>query len=84
MNNSEQFPSLPEQAKNTTLLIADVIRNAIQNNQVFTTSEEKNRRLSLCMGCEHFDAPSKRCKKCGCYMEQKTGFTAAQCPIKKW
>jgi hypothetical protein len=79
-----EFPSLPEQAKNTTLLIADVIRNAIQNNTIFTTAEEKNRRYSLCMVCEHFEANSKRCKKCGCYMENKTGYTAAQCPIKKW
>jgi hypothetical protein len=84
MSEENQFPSLPEQAKNSTLLIADVIRNAIQNNQIFANSQEKNRRMSLCMSCEHFDAPSKRCKKCGCYMESKTGFTAAKCPVGKW
>ena len=79
-----QFPSLPDQAKNATLLIADVIRNAIQNNQLFTTKEEKKRRYDICQACEFFNAEEKRCTKCGCYMEHKTGLTAAQCPEKKW
>ena len=79
-----EFPSLPEQAKNTTQLLADVIRDALQNNTIFASETEKNRRMSLCMICEHFDAPSKRCKKCGCYMEHKTGYTAAHCPVNKW
>ena len=47
-----EFPSLPEQAKNTTQLIADVIRDALQNNKIFASETEKNRRLSLCMICE--------------------------------
>lgn len=79
-----EFPSLPEQAKNTSLLIADVIRDAIQNNKIFTSDSEKKRRYDICQSCEHFEASSKRCKQCGCYMEYKTGFSAAQCPVNKW
>lgn len=80
----EQFPSLPEQAKNTTLLIADVIRNAIENNTIFAKPEEKVRRYDICQACEFFERNSKRCTKCGCYMENKTGLTAAKCPVNKW
>lgn len=82
--SEEQFPSLPQQAKNSTLLIADVIRDAIQNNKLFAEPLEKSRRLSLCMVCEHFESQSKRCRKCGCYMEHKAGLTVAKCPVNKW
>lgn len=84
MSEEQQFPSLPEQAKNSTLLIADVIRNAIQNNQIFAKPEEKTRRYDICQACEFFERNSKRCRKCGCYMENKTGLTAAKCPVNKW
>ena len=82
--SEDQFPSLPEQFKRSTLLIADVIRDAITHNKLFVEPVEKSRRLSLCLGCEHFEQNSKGCKKCGCYMEHKAGLTAAQCPVKKW
>ena len=84
MTNSDQFPSFSEQAKNTGLLIADVIKDAIQNHQIFASDLEKKRRYDLCQACEHFQSDEKRCKKCGCYMEHKVTFTAAQCPVNKW
>ena len=79
-----EFPSLPEQAKNMSLMIADVIRDAIQNNQIFAEKQEQKTRFDICQACEHFESESKRCKQCGCYMEQKVQYTAAKCPVNKW
>lgn len=79
-----EFPSLPDQAKNLTELIAASIRKAIENDEIFTSSDEKKRRYDICQSCEFFYSDSKRCQKCGCFMEHKTGITAAQCPENKW
>lgn len=78
------FPSLPEQSKNFTRLIADSIRRAIENDEIFSSDLEKKRRYDICQACEFFEAQSKRCEKCGCFMEYKVGITAAQCPVNKW
>lgn len=34
---------------------------------------EKKRRLDICESCSFFDAESRRCKKCRCFMDVKTG-----------
>ena len=78
------FPSLPEQTKNIAKLLTDTIRDAIENHTIFTTEFEKKRRYDLCQACEFFHRDSKRCTKCGCFMEHKTGLTAAECPVNKW
>lgn len=36
-------------------------------------SDEKKRRLTICESCPFFDHESRRCKKCKCYMDAKTG-----------
>jgi len=41
-------------------------------------------RLSICFGCDYFQANSKRCQKCGCFMVAKTKMKSAKCPIDKW
>jgi hypothetical protein len=48
------------------------------------TEEETSRRYAICEGCEFFYAPSKRCKKCGCYLKWKTAWRSQSCPVGKW
>lgn len=36
-------------------------------------ADEKSRRLTICESCPFFDQNSRRCKKCKCYMDAKTG-----------
>ena len=58
---------------------------AIKNGRV--TKEIREERYDTCKACPYFDAKSKRCKDCGCFMEAKTwvgGAPDALCPQKKW
>ena len=58
---------------------------AIVNGRV--SKEIREERYDTCKACPFFDANSKRCKSCGCFMEAKTwvgGAPDALCPEKKW
>jgi Family of unknown function (DUF6171) len=41
-------------------------------------------RLAICQTCEFLDKRLGLCEKCGCFMEFKTMFSWAECPIGKW
>lgn len=58
---------------------------AIMNGKV--SSEIREERYDICKECPSFDAESKRCNDCGCFMEAKTwvgGDPDQLCPQKKW
>jgi hypothetical protein len=48
------------------------------------TPELAKERFSICQGCEHFIKLTHQCKKCGCFMSQKTKLEEAFCPEGKW
>lgn len=37
-----------------------------------------------CLNCEFLIKATKTCKKCGCFMKEKTKLPHASCPIGKW
>ena len=41
-------------------------------------------RYMICMNCPFFLKGSKRCKKCGCFMQLKTTLRQAKCPMGHW
>lgn len=58
---------------------------AIRHGKV--SSDVREERYDTCKGCPLFDAKSKRCTDCGCFMEAKTwvgGDPDQLCPQKKW
>jgi hypothetical protein len=46
--------------------------------------EEYQRRLDMCLNCEHLIKLTTTCKKCGCFMKEKTKLPHASCPVGKW
>ena len=48
------------------------------------SEEEQSRRLAICAACEFFDAPSVRCRRCGCHLNLKARLKAWHCPINLW
>lgn len=42
------------------------------------------KRLDLCLNCEHLIKLTTTCKKCGCFMKEKTKLPHASCPVGKW
>ena len=79
-----EFPSLSDQTKNITKLIQDVILDAVKGNKIFASDELKEQRMTTCKGCEYFHEEQVRCKECGCFLEDKTSYSASVCPIHKW
>ena len=80
----QDFPSIQEQAKNATDLLANQVLDLLDSGKLFTEDFEKHRRLDICVACPHYTPIRKRCKACGCFLEHKVKFTASTCPIGKW
>jgi hypothetical protein len=84
MSEEQQYPSIPDQAKNIVNLVQDAITDVLKGNQLFVSEEEQNRRMGICNQCEYFSQEDIRCKQCGCFLKQKVSFTASKCPINRW
>jgi len=41
-------------------------------------------RYQECLSCDQLIPVTHQCKKCGCFMRQKTKLLNAVCPIGKW
>ena len=41
-------------------------------------------RMSICKACPELIELTSQCKKCGCFMNQKTKLPNASCPLGKW
>lgn len=79
-----EFPSFSDQAQNLTKLIQDVILDAVKGNQIFSSDEIQQQRMTVCKVCEYYHEEQVRCKECGCFLEDKTSYSAAVCPVGKW
>jgi len=54
------------------------------NPENHTTKEIQQQRYKICLSCPELINTTKQCKKCGCFMNQKTKLKEASCPIGKW
>ena len=66
--------------KTAVISLGKGVKDSLLNRKV--DIEERNRRLEICHGCEHFNAP--RCNLCGCFMNYKATLLTSDCPIGKW
>jgi hypothetical protein len=46
--------------------------------------ETAEKRMEICRGCDQFDPKRLDCKRCGCYLPNKTEDTGESCPIDRW
>ena len=46
--------------------------------------EVTRKRLRICKGCPHLFQRTGNCKKCGCFVEEKTKYQDQKCPVGKW
>jgi len=83
-------PSILKQVKS----LAETAIRTIRYAKFFATEEERDRRLAICLACEHCTTEmvnrfgksdgKPRCKLCGCRLEAKTFVYAAKCGADKW
>lgn len=74
-------PSLKRMAKGLMRTGGQAIRHGKVPGEI------REERYDTCKACPFFDAASKRCTDCGCFMEAKTwvgGDPNMLCPQKKW
>lgn len=47
------------------------------------SDEVQQWRMAICLGCPELMV-TKQCRKCGCFMPNKTVLEYASCPLGKW
>lgn len=47
-------------------------------------SETYNKRIEICKNCPELLQITFQCKKCGCFMKEKSKLADAHCPLYKW
>jgi hypothetical protein len=77
------FPPVETLASNFFSAIGSELKARV-NGTASLEKEEVARRYAICEGCEHFQAKSKRCIQCGCFLKWKTAMRSQHCPIGKW
>jgi len=78
------FPNTYQKARNL-IKQAWTSANGVFKGQPFLAKTEVSKtRIALCTACEFYKKRSKRCIKCGCFMNQKVHLALAKCPIGKW
>lgn len=68
-------------------LAKEVVKSGValvKGEAVVSGKVEVARRLTVCLGCEHFIEVSQRCDQCGCFIEYKKLLATADCPLGKW
>ena len=61
-----------------------IFKNKILGIEQLVDPETRQKRLSLCRDCQHYEPVKKTCKQCGCFLELKTRYSHQSCPLDKW
>lgn len=85
MEESSNYPSISEQAKNLTKITGKVLSQAFSgDNKIIAPDEVQKSRIQICHSCDKYDKYQKRCYECGCYVDVKVRFALEGCPLDKW
>ena len=85
MEESENLPSIREQGKNLVKTSVEIVKGFVTTNEnVFASDKQIGERIDHCKKCEYYIKKENRCRLCGCFLQYKTKFLNAHCPIKKW
>ena len=86
-HKEESFPDFPSYKDMLSNLGGSVVRNlkgALRGEQLTLSKTERDKRLDICKGCEHYHVSKDRCGLCGCKMAVKTHMKLESCPAGKW
>lgn len=80
----KKFPPAFTRMRNFAIDMWESAKLGMRHLPVLVPAEKAFERLSICHGCEFFDAETDKCLKCGCNMAIKTNLSVSKCPIGKW
>ena len=93
LKEEQKLPPASQMIRNLAVDHWKSLKSWLKGSQVITTQEEAERRWEICKKCPHLlydetkpDTGKKdgRCVECGCFMNVKTHYATAECPIGKW
>jgi hypothetical protein len=61
-----------------------VVPTDLLNKDNYIEKTESEKRMKICLECDHLNKLIHQCKECGCFMNLKTKLINAKCPIGKW
>lgn len=74
-------PELPSITEQVVHFASDMTKWAASGFAI-TDPSEKDRRLSICQGCEKYTGT--RCSECGCQCSWASWLETKDCPLGKW
>ncbi len=74
-------PELPSITEQVVHFASDMTKWAASGFAI-TDQSEKDRRLSICQGCEKYTGT--RCSECGCQCSWASWLETKDCPLGKW
>ena len=83
-NMSDDFPSIPEQARNLSKTALDIAKSFATTRRLLVPDDLVDLRNSICESCDRYEFESSRCMECGCFMVNKVRFNGASCPLNHW
>lgn len=65
-------------------VLKDIAVKVMRGEVVLSESELAQERLKVCVECDAFRKLTRQCSLCNCFMDVKTKFLAAECPMELW
>ena len=93
LSEEKKLPSTSRIVRNLAVDHWRSLKAFVKGKQVIVPKEIAEERWEICKGCPHLkydetnpDTNKKdgRCTECGCFMNVKVHYAAAECPIGKW
>jgi len=93
LKSEKSLPSASQQVRNLATEHWRSLKAFIRGRQVIVPQEVAQARWDICKQCPYLlydemnpDTNKKdgRCTECGCFMNVKTHYATAECPIGKW
>jgi hypothetical protein len=78
-----QYPPLATQLATAAAAATRAVTAAVTGQPIWVSTEEAERRQSICDVCPEWDPARNRCTKCGCG-GLKLSLATEACPIGKW
>jgi hypothetical protein len=93
LKSEKSLPPASQQVRNLAIDHWRSLKAFIKGKQVIVPQEVAEARWEICKQCPYllYDETNPdtnkvdgRCTECGCFMNVKTHYAAAECPIGKW
>lgn len=85
MVSKNTLPPKTEMLQNAVNALGRIINAIILTNEKIKRSDDEIEKCrTLCNECEFFAVNTKRCLKCGCFVNFKTLLETEHCPVGKW